>query len=712
MAVLCEALYRTFTNAGAMKVPTLLEKVRSFGVEQADLYDETILRLLDRKFDDVAVQVFQDFRQLTTFRPSWELLCSILGTFCRLKDTGNIQKTMKYMDDFYSGPKKHDYGIAMDAFAARGDVDGVESLLGQYFERFGTAYLHIRFLDPLMHAYAKRGESQKAVDLFEQMSGRYGVEPDLRSWNILLEAYGKANDVDGAWQCFNNILDTDLKPNEYTYGTLIGMFANRGDVERVVDLIKLAKEHGEGTAVALYDGLVLAHINNGDVKEAEEVAEQALTMGLKGSLTRMWNYVLRACAFQRKLHEVTRVYQRMQEAGVRFDEKTYGALMQALAMAGQPDLAYKILEKLMPSNGFKPRAFHYAIVMGGYIKNREVHKVFKLFNEMVKQGIKPVMSTSVPLIKAGALTDQLGSPEHGSAGEETTLARAEKILGQVLGSTDVSEIAGEEIHKGMGKRSISEAYPSAYFEFLIFVYGQRRAFVRVKELYDQYLEKSGSRRPAGGVSPPLKMLTALMVAAYRAEDYEEVTRLWRFATEKAEEQARRWKSGGEQWVLPASRHILASPLSYHLKGLEGQGKVDEMKVTVEKMLRDGYELDNKNWNLYIQLLARGGHGVEALELCEARLMPGWKGWRDQRRRLGMKLYKVKADDRTTLRPIYHTLVWLARAVMDMKSEGLGVGERQRPLEEVLRTCPLAMEAIQNMPTEDDPVQASILGRGR
>ncbi|KAI9851893.1 MAG: hypothetical protein M1838_002464 [Thelocarpon superellum] len=707
----------------AERVPELLGRLRELRRDQARDYNSTIFDLKTREQLRPAVEVYKALRHHQSLRPNSSVMRCMLSIFCALDDLSGIQMVMDDMSKYQrSGPSPWAYTRAMYHFSGRGDVRTVQRLLKQLLARHPDVQNY--HLHPLLHVYARRGDLAKTADLFHRLGSSYGLDPDLISWNILLSAYGKANDVEGASRCFDDLVQTSLRPDAYTYGTMIGIYANRGDVDRVESLLQQVERDGVRANATMYDGLVLAHVNDEDVDAAEEVAERALSMGLPGSLTRMWNHLLRARAFRRDVGAVSRVYGRMQRAGVPFDGDTYAALMQALVMVGQTHAAHKILHHVMPREGVRVKAFHYAIVMGGYLSTGEIDRVLAVFNRMVERGIEPVFSTNAILIKAGVKADLKTLGARGSEERGAVLSRAEEILEQVLERTDAQEIAGRGPLKGIGRQSIRDAYPGAYFEFLIFVYGQQKAFDKVQALYDRYLQ-STEARPRGGRAPipPAKLLSALMVTAYRRGDADEVARCWQLAVEQAAKQARRWTSADparRNWVLPASRFLLNIPLSYYLKSLAQQERVEEMRTTVQQMQDDGYALDKKNWNLYIQLLAQHGRAVEAFELCEAKLMKGWKGWNYQRQRMGLSKTRNRPSNVKDLRPNYHTLVYLARAAVDMRRAAAardvdvhvhgpeGAEKRPSPWDRVSASCPQAMEAVQNMPNEEDDVQVSIL----
>ena len=60
-----------------------------------------------------------------------------------------------------------------------------------------------------------------------------------------MAAHGRAMDADGAFNCLQSLLDSDeLKPDGYTFGTLMGVAAVRGDLDAVQNIYRMSQEHG------------------------------------------------------------------------------------------------------------------------------------------------------------------------------------------------------------------------------------------------------------------------------------------------------------------------------------------------------------------------------------------------------------------------------------------------------------------------------------
>ena len=708
--VMRTALFTADNPSDGPMILRLMQYLKVLGIDKEEYYEKAIMHCFQVRMTSIGLEIYDQLRQKAVSKhPSRRMLHAILAAYFDADNVDGIQAVLDDWTRFFNGPDQRTYRRAIDYFGLHGDATIVEGLLEGYSSMYGPPQ-EPRVLAPLLLAYARRGEVNKVIGFFKRITSDFRMEPSIVCWNILLSAYTRAEDGFGASRCFDKIRNQPgLVADRYTFGTLIHSCARRGDLDGIWELLEMADNQGIKLTTNLYDGLILGYINNGDVDHAEHLLEEALTMNLEGSYTKMWNYVLHARAFQRRLEDVVRIHRRMQEAGVRSDHLTYASLMQAFIMVKDISSAAEILETVMPRNNVKVTALHYAVLMAGHLRANRPETVLKIFERMLELGLKPNMNTNVAIFKASISVSQKVQGLQGSSEEKQTPSQ---ILEQVLAGTDAGEVAGPDPLLWMEGRTVSTAYPGAYYDSLIFIYGQEAAFEKVKSLYESYLKFSESRGRDEVVTPPFKMLNALMASLLHDGDYQGIERCWQLAAVEAANRARKWNSSDTSkagWVAPATKYLLAYPLSQYLRALAAQQKISEMKDAVKQFLWDGYSLDKSNWNLYIELLVMHGQYEDAFKLCESHLMEGWIGW--PRRRNHVRAALLKADLLSTpLRPFYRTLVHLARVVTDLQSLEVAVKYEDQTLTRIAAECPATMEAIQTMPSRDDAVQSEILRR--
>lgn len=314
-------------------------------------------------------------------------------------------------------------------------------------------------------------------------------------------------------------------------------------------------------------------------------------------------------------------------------------------------------------------------------------------------------------LKASAIEDQ---KRLSTASEEARLDKAHDYFMETLGEISPQDNA-DTMTKGIGNRPLDMAYLSPYFEYLMFVYGQRKAIYQVEDLYQKYLKIiPESRRTA----LPIQMLSALMVSKLRQEDYEGVIECWNVAFKQAEKQAQPMPGppidpNGSRKILPSHQLSLCIPLSTYMQALARQNRMDELSNTIDELTERGFSLDNKNWNLFVQLLARTYHYKQAFEVCEAKLMDGWTGWAQTRwmqpvrNRLPIELRRERKQP-LHIKPVYHTLLYLARALLDLQASAAESKHASNVLGDLEHGCSKTLHAIAIMHRTDDLLEREVL----
>ena len=655
-------------------------------------------------------------------------LNEMLHVFCQYHSVKGMQEVMDDYFRFCQEPTVYAYRRSMVEFASQADSETVHALFDQLLTRLNSdngESLRTQDLSPILHVHARRGELPEVIKYFDEIQTVHSLQPDVLCWNILLDAYGKAGDTDSALAAFEGLLaSTDVQPDDYTFGTIMGICATRGDLERVLEIYQLSLSMNIEMSSVIVSSLVLAHIQNDRFAEAERICEKSLEIKLKGSKTRIWNHLLTAYAMRRNINKVNQLLRRMSEARLEYDLHTYSALMQALVMVGQPVKAQVILDNVMRDAGIRPTSFSYAIVMGGYLATRNYKNVYRLQKRMAKNGVATSASTKLLSIKA----EDYELFEFGT--EEQRGRRALEMFQEVLSTMDQRDIAVES-QKGTNRAPRQISYLTMVYSYVIMALGETSQYETAEALYQDFI-KTLPENIRG--APPIESISAIMKAKSNAGDWKSVQEFWELAVSKAKEQGAPIPSliapskadvsirdnldlgfvkYEAQKILPIHRLDLTRCLEVYMIMSEKAGQVASVPAVITGLLEDGFHLDNKNWNLYIQILARNGNSKLAFQICEQRLMDNWTGWGSLRSRLRVRK-KLPVELRRLrkepfhIRPISETLLYLGRAYIDLQDMAAESRESEAMLDEILETCPRVINALTKMERSDSSLERAIL----
>ncbi|RHZ59410.1 putative translation regulator (Cya5) [Aspergillus thermomutatus] len=632
-----------------------------------------------------SIVVYRNLRwQMEQEVPPADLLGGFLRTLAHFDITTGVHYFLEEYTHFYGQPSIDAYKNALIVFSRAGDVENTDSVFEQLVIHHGKP-LSRRLLTPLLYVHARVGDVMATRRQFERISKEFGLKQNTVCWNILLTAYANADDFGGAFATFDKMLEEGVQPNSHTFGTLMGLCANRGDIDTVRELLALAKKSPVRITAPLLDTIVEAYCNNQELEMAESVAETCLGLNVKGSRVRMWNVLLWNHAFRMDLESISRIRSRMDSAGVQPDSMTYAALMLSLVLIGQTDSARRILRTLHRSNRMYATEFHYAIILYGYVKDRNRDMVHIIFREIKERFNRPGFSSRLLVLKSQLQRDLELIKTGGRAvsGAGVRLENAERFLAETIADFDRTNMASKQPLPGAGRLPITQAFPAMYYEYLITAYGTRGVSERVGELFDQFLSSRQSpvdARHAYDVAP-LRLVSALMLAHLKAEQYKKVEECWKItfprvikmATQpdldeclsdrlpRAEETERprypiptpanshkevllRLDKPGvlaltQPSILPACRFLLSRPLSLYMRSLAYRNETWRIPQVVAEVQKAGFSLTTFNWSTFVQMLAssdKPSDQVEAFTVFERKFMPNFPGWNNLRRGYGVK----------------------------------------------------------------------------
>ncbi|MCJ1291007.1 hypothetical protein MMC34_002549 [Xylographa carneopallida] len=672
--------------------------------ELSTLAIDRLLSFKTHAYDLQAVTVYENVREHTDIVQPKMLMQRLISHLSSVHDDSHLRMVYEDYRKSHGLPTPELFALVIHQMSRQGDAAAFHSLFQEYRDNFGNP-TDPSMYQQLLHVHSRRLEVKEVIRNFESLQKVFDFVPNVDCWNTVIATHARVSDIDGALKWYNKLLKSEVKPDANTISTLISMHASGGDVDAVETLIQDCEQRGLQLSTSMIDGLVLANIRNGDLEDAEKIVGDALNMDLTGSRTHMWNYILNGAALQRDLGKLNYLHRCMEEADIPSDTMTYGSLMQGLCVQGLPQSAERILYRVMPQKGFRPTAFHYAVVMGGLLNIGRYQRVLQTYQKMLRNDVKPNFSAQNLLLKAAT---QLDIEDHRAQGlgtaEPTHYRRAEELLAQAIESADASDVALPEPVKGIGFQRLDEALTSSLFEYLIYLSAQSGAVDKIPALYTQYLETSKRLRPDAPVNLPIKMLTALMVSHRKLNQHDEVEKCWYLALQSAEPLARRTGASLAEpgWVLAARRLILNLPLIHYMKSLITQDRTDDIPDVVAELQSAGYALTNKAWNLYVQALAMGGHARLAFQAAERELMGNWEGWLSSRNgRRSATRDNMPARVRNHLKPTqrypnYRTLAQLTKAYMGMRNQYAFAGQNS-PLQKLHAEAPKAVQAVVYMP---------------
>ena len=395
---------------------------------------------------------------------------------------------------------------------------------------------------------------------------------------------------------------------------------------------------------------------NDNLVEAERLVEHATATNPKDPTVRMWNTLLRNYAFRADTKSLIRIQDRMLEMGVQPDSMTYAAMMAALVELRRTDDAAKLLRSLHLSRNLSATAFHYSLVLHGFVKEGKRDMAIMIYHEILERF--PVLSSSVRLsmLRLQAERDIKSSATGTSAPDWTsraTTAHAWETLSKNLLLRLPAESSSKAPQPGLGRRKVPDSMASIGTEFMIGLCNSHGRYRDAKRLLEQYQSMLNNKQGAGSRSRRYFEFLRLSLETYAGSGlWYEVDRSWKdlvwFTWSESKSMAsdvqKECDSGrmkhfvGDstssptqtgQWILFSQRYILSRSLSIYMYALSRQNRTFELEDQLALMQKQGFVLSRKNWNTYVRILAMSTNPkdqLSALLTFERELLPHAKEW--------------------------------------------------------------------------------------
>jgi pentatricopeptide repeat-containing protein PET309 len=685
-----DLLYRVVQSPRIMAIITgtgflsLFQQSAKIQVLAPNHYYQAIRTLLamaqSRNRSSLAALAYRNlrFRFKETQIPRW-IYGSLISIFTNANQPSHSMRFL--LDEFASmhgRPDQRAYQKVMVACARLGDVEGVYHVFKQFSDDYGIPR-DLGYITPLLYVHARLGDVTGTQAQFDRLTTNFNVKPDTYCWNILLASHARAKDSRGAFKAFRDMQRLGVKPDAYSFGTLMGICSSEGNTEAVHKLVDLAREENITGTTAMVDTLVHSYCLNDEPESAKDLVEAATNMNLEGSPTRVWNTLLRHYAFKADSEAVLKVQERMRKMSIKPDGMTYAALMTALVVIGKTEDAAKILRSLHFSEHLTATLFHYSIVLHGFAMEGNRDMVSVIYNEILEHFPRPSASARLAVLHSQTRRDksmwQTRQMRIAPASKMLHLPRALDFLVDSLLETAPADLASKDPQPGFQRMSSNEALPSIYMEFLISTLNSAGAFHKAEKLLArcQSLIDTSYLSFTERTKANIQLLMTHMIGCIRKGEFARADRCWNLILQQALPHGRPLLASqdpdsedpfvatvpprspsrldinlphakknfnsptnftsGSEWddlkILPSYRYLLAVPLTHYMQALSAQNLVSLVPALVEKLENAGFALTSKNYNTYIQVLTQSAdpqRQLDAFKIFEEKLLPNMPPW--------------------------------------------------------------------------------------
>ncbi|OBZ91187.1 Pentatricopeptide repeat-containing protein 5, mitochondrial [Choanephora cucurbitarum] len=223
--------------------------------------------------------------------------------------------------------------------------------LPKYQPRIGAYNSMIQFY------VQQKPDREKALEYYN-LSKRHNLKPSEHTYKLLMEAYANipAYDMLTAHKLLTEMTKRHgLRPNTTHYATLINSYGClHRDVSSALAVYKEMQKAGVAADETVYQALLNTHIENNDMKSAEDLYQTMLKKGAKSS-SYIENLFITGYGRQGRLDKAQETFDKMSDYDqLSREPSTYEALVKAYIENGQKENALKVIEQ-MQAREFPPK---------------------------------------------------------------------------------------------------------------------------------------------------------------------------------------------------------------------------------------------------------------------------------------------------------------------------------------------------------------------
>jgi len=262
---------------------------------------------------------------------------------------------------------------------------------------------NIRVINSLLGACVRQNNLTAAQKLFSSLTGVRGegyanfvtpatdagvcvaVQPDEFSFNIMVNAYARAKQVDQAFKMLLEMRRANCSPDKITYSTLIKVCVATGQMARANNLMEDMVELGIQDAFA-YNTILAGLAKRKQWRQANDFLELMESEMVEPDLL-SYTHVITACVRAVRIPEAKRVFSTMQEKGIVPNRQVYSTMMAGLASQGAVTEA-QLLFKQMQERRVRPNEFTMSSLIEAYLKAGYASEALLIQDQLLGLGLK------------------------------------------------------------------------------------------------------------------------------------------------------------------------------------------------------------------------------------------------------------------------------------------------------------------------------------
>jgi pentatricopeptide repeat protein len=291
------------------------------------------------------------------------------------------------------------YNCLLDMSLRLDQEENAVKLFEEICDTFSGIYPDIVTFNIMLKHYVseiKNFTMQKNISNEEKLEKVFKILAEIKSreilvneitYNTAMDACVEVGDFEKTWELFNEMKQKNLKPDLYTYATLVKGLKNCGLPDAVEKALQILDYVTSGACAqikadeVLFNSVIDICIANGKVHTAEKIFDDMKKSShIKPSIV-TYSIMIRGYGIVFNIQKAIELYEEIKQKGMQPNDIIYGCMMNCAVRCSNLPLMLQIFE-LMKNQGMKPNAIIYTTLIKGYNKMKQYQKAFEIFDQL------------------------------------------------------------------------------------------------------------------------------------------------------------------------------------------------------------------------------------------------------------------------------------------------------------------------------------------
>ncbi|KAK6135197.1 hypothetical protein DH2020_031042 [Rehmannia glutinosa] len=224
----------------------------------------------------------------------------------------------------------------------------------------------------LISMYTKSDRMEDARKAFEFL-----FEKNLVSYNTLVDGYARNSDSDEAFELFNQIENSNIGVDAFTFASLLSGAASIGAVGKGEQIHARLLKAGFESNISICNALISMYTRCGNIEAGFQVFNE-----MEGRNVISWTSIITGFAKHGFAEKALELFNQMLDSSIKPNEVTYIAVLSACSHAGLIDEGWRHFDSMFKEHRIRPRMEHYACMVDILGRSGFLNKAIKFINSM------------------------------------------------------------------------------------------------------------------------------------------------------------------------------------------------------------------------------------------------------------------------------------------------------------------------------------------